>query len=448
MKSSRTALAALSLCVLLSALGTSIANVALPALSKAFAAPIQHVQWVVVAYLLAITTMIVSIGRLADLYGRRRLLLGGIGLFSVASVVCGLAPTLATLLAARAAQGLGAAAMMALALPFVADTVAREQTGRAMGLLGTTSAIGTALGPSLGGFVIAAMGWRAVFLAPVPLSVAAALLAWRALPADRNGARAPERFDAAGTLLLAATLAAYALAMTAGFRFLLLAALAGLVLFVRVEARVASPLLRLDVFSDAARSAAFAMNALVTTVIMATLVVGPFYLAGALGLDAARVGLVLSVGPVIAALTGVPAGAIVDRAGPRRMITAALLMMTAGCALLALMPARFGVPGWIAPLVLITAGYGLFQAANSTAVMAGVRADQRGVISGILNLARNVGLVTGASLMGAIFAAAGGAVSGMRATFGLAAGLIVVALAIARCDGRTPSLRTRAITAR
>lgn len=445
MKSSRTALAALSLCILLSALGTSIANVALPTLSEVFAAPVQHVQWIVVAYLLSITTMIVSVGRLADLYGRRRLLLAGVGLFSAASVACGLAPSLATLLAARVAQGLGAAAMMALAMPFVADTVARERTGRAMGLLGTTSAIGTALGPSLGGLLIAALGWRAVFLAPVPLAVVAALLAWRALPPDHPGARAPERFDTAGTLLLAATLGAYALAMTTGVQTLLLAALVGLAVFIRVEANVASPLLRLDVFADKTRTAAFAMNALVTTVVMATLVVGPYYLTGALGLDAARSGLMLSVGPIVAALTGVPAGAIVDRFGTLRMTIGALLTMATGCAVLALMPSRFGVPGWIAPLIIITAGYALFQSANNTAVMANVGADRRGVISGVLNLSRNLGLVTGASLMGAIFAAAGGDASGMHATFGVAAGMVAIALAIAYGAVRRQAMRPNAV---
>lgn len=441
MKASRTALAALSLCILLSALGTSIANVALPTLSVAFGAPIRHVQWIVVAYLLAITTMIVSVGRLADLYGRRRLLLAGIGLFSAASVACGFASVLPMLIAARVVQGLGAAAMMALAMPFVAVTVAKEKTGRAMGLLGTTSAVGTALGPSLGGLLIAAFGWRAVFLAPVPLSVGAALLAWRALPADRPAARAAERFDAAGTFVLAATLAAYALAMTAGVRTLLLAALVGLAVFIRVETKVVFPLLRLEVFSDRARSAAFAMNALVTTVVMATLVVGPFYLTGALGLDAARVGLVLSAGPIVAALAGVPGGAIVDRFGTRRTTAGALVAVATGCAGLALMPVRFGVPGWVAPLVLITAGYALFQAANNTAVMAGVSAEQRGVISGVLNLSRNLGLVTGASLMGAIFAAAGGAAPGTHATFGVAAGLVVIALAIAYGAVRRQAVR-------
>ncbi len=334
--------------MLLSSLGTSIANVGLPTLAQAFGASFQQVQWVVLAYLLAITTLIVSVGRLGDLIGRRRLLLTGIFLFTLASALCGVAPTLWLLIAARAAQGLGAAIMMALTVAFVAETVPQAKTGSAMGLLGTMSAVGTALGPSLGGVLIAGLGWRAIFFVNVPLGILTLLLAYRFLPADdagvgakryRQGTQAERvSFDLVGTLLLALTLAAYALAMTigrGGFGLLnvalLLAAAFGAGLFVLVEAKAASPLIRLALFRDPVLSAGFALSALVTTVVMATLVVGPFYLSGALALDAARVGLVMSSGPIVAALTGVPAGRLVDRLGAPRMTIAGLIAMAVGC---------------------------------------------------------------------------------------------------------------------
>ncbi len=446
----RWALAALSLSMLLSSLGTSIANVGLPTLARAFAASFQEVQWVVLAYLLAITTLIVSVGRLGDLLGRRRLLLAGILLFTAASVLCGLAPTLWLLVAARAAQGLGAAVMMALTLAFVGETVPKERTGRAMGLLGTMSAIGTAFGPSLGGVLIAGLGWRAIFLVNVPLGLATLFLARRHLPADR--ARPPgdrPGFDQVGTLLLALTLGAYALAMTIGRgRYgplnlaLLLGAVVGLGLFLLAETRAASPLIRLAMFRDRRLSASLAMSALVSTVLMATLVVGPFYLARGLGLEAAMVGVVLSVGPLVAALTGVPAGRIADRFGAQRMTVAGLAGIATGSIALALLPAPLGIAGYVIPIVIITAGYGLFQTANNTAVMAGVSADRRGVVSGLLNLSRNLGLITGASVMGAVFALAaattdlttaspGAVATGMRVTFGVGAALIAAALALA-----------------
>src|SRR5205085_6462518 len=141
--------------MLLSSLGTSIANVALPTLAQAFAASFQEVQWIVLAYLLAVTALIVGVGRLGDIVGRRRLLLAGLVLFTAASALCGAAPTLWMLVAARAAQGLGAAIMMSLTMALVGETIGKDRTGSAMGLLGTMSAIGTALGPSLGGILIA-----------------------------------------------------------------------------------------------------------------------------------------------------------------------------------------------------------------------------------------------------------------------------------------------------
>lgn len=446
----RWGLAGLALATLLSSLGTSIANVGLPALASAFEVPFREVQWVVLAYLLSITTLIVGVGRLGDMVGRRRLLLVGIALFTTASAVAGAASGLWMLVAARAVQGLGAAVMMALATAFVGDTVPKARIGRAMGLMGTMSALGTALGPSLGGVLIAAFGWPAIFLATVPPGVVAFLLVRRHLPADREETGSGQgRFDIAGTLILALTLAAYALAMTGGRggldSVLLLAAAGGAGLFLAVEraveARTASPLLRTAMLRDRGLSGRLSMSMLVATVLMATLVVGPFHLARALGLGAAAVGIVMSAGPLVAALTGVPAGRLVDRFGAERMTILGLTAVAAGCILLALLPATLGVAGYGVPIAVVTAGYALFQTANNTAVMADVEKDRRGVVSGLLNLSRNLGLVTGASAMGAVFTLATGAevaaaapdavAAGTRTTFAVAGGLIAVALAIA-----------------
>ncbi len=455
----RGALGGLSLAMLLSAFGTSSANVALPTLAEVFAASFQEVQWTVLAYLLAITTMIVSVGRLGDLIGRRRLLLAGILLFTVASVLSGFAPRLWLLTAGRAAQGLGAAVMMALAMAIVSEAAPRANTGSAIGLLGTMSAIGTALGPSLGGVLIAGCGWRAVFLVNLPLGILTLLLAHRHLPVDRRGPRTGlAGFDTVGTLVLALTLGAYALAMTVGRgRFgllnlaLLLAAALGVALFVHAQTRAASPLIRLAMFREPRLSTSLAMSALVSTVMMTTLVVGPFYLSRALGLGAAMVGLVLSVGPLVAALTGVPAGRMADRFGAPRVTSFGLLGMAGGSAILAVMSTTLGIPGYVAPIMVITAGYGLFQTANNTAVMTQVRPEQRGVVSGMLNLARNLGLITGASVMGAVFTYASATsemataspetvASGMRTTFAVGAILILVALAIA-AGALAPAMR-------
>ncbi|MDO9600127.1 MAG: MFS transporter [Azoarcus sp.] len=447
--SARWALASLALAVLLSSLGTSIANVALPNLAEAFNASFAAVQWIVIAYLLAITTLIVSAGRLGDIMGRRRLLLIGIALFTLASLLCAMAPTLWLLIAARALQGLGAAVMMALTMAFVGETIPKAKTGSAIGLLGTMSAIGTALGPSLGGVLIAGFGWRAIFFINLPLGALTLFLAHRYLRADQGKPKNERaRFDTVGTLLLALTLAAYALAMTMGRGsfgllniVLLLVACVGIGLFVFAEARSPSPLIQVAMFRKLELSASLVASVLVSSVMMATLVVGPFYLARSLGLESAMLGLVLSVGPVVAALTAVPAGRLADRLGTHCVTTVGLIGMATGALALSLLPTTLGIPGYIAPIVVITASYALFQTANNTAVMIDASPDQRGAISGMLNLSRNLGLITGASVMGAVFAFGSATnditaappdavATGMRITFMVAATLIVMALAI------------------
>lgn len=446
----RWALCSLALSMLLSSFGVSIANVALPTLAQAFAASFPEVQWVVIAYLLAITITIVSAGRLGDILGHRLVLLAGIALFTVASLLCGVAPTLGALIAARALQGVAAAILMALTVASVRETVPKERTGSAMGLLGTMSAVGTALGPSLGGVLISGFGWRAIFLVMAPLGIVNVFLALRYLPVPEKQ-RHSERcaFDSLGTALLGLTLAAYALAMTVGGGHLdqlnvalLVTAVLGGGLFVLAEMRVPSPLIRLAAFRNVEFSASLTMNALVSTVMMATLVVGPFFLSRALGLSAVLVGIVMVVGPITSALSGVPAGRITDRFGASSIVIVGLVQMMVGSLALSVLPTLFGVAGYIAALIVLTPGYQLFQAANNTAVMMDVHPDRRGVISGMLSLSRNLGLISGASLMGAVFAIASGTsdittalpedvANGMQITFAFAAGLIIAAFGIA-----------------
>lgn len=303
--------------------------------------------------------------------------------------LCGLATTLQGLVAARILQGLGAAAMMAMALGMVGDTVPQERTGRAMGLLGTMSAVGTAMGPSVGGVLLSVWGWRATFLVGVPLGLTAAALAYRYLPVDRPYAPSP----AGSSLRLA----------------------------------LAASSLRVGL----------AMSALVAAVIMATFVVGPFYLSLGLGLPPQWMGLAMAVGPGVAALTGVPAGRLTDRFGSQRMTLAGLGALACGALLLSL---ASGLPAYLASLVILTAGYSLFQAANNTAVMSDVQGARRGTVSGLLNLSRNLGLIFGASVLGAVFAWACPDVTravpqsvayGLHATFGVGLGLILLASVMA-----------------
>jgi len=383
---------ALALSMGLASLGTSIANIALPALAGAFAAPFSEVQTVVIAYLAALTVSVLIAGRLGDRFGLKPMLVAGLALFAVASLFCAVAPTLWLLIAARVFQGIGAAFLMTLAMALMRQTASEARVGRAMGLLGTISALGTALGPSLGGLLIPLAGWRGVFWVQVPLAVLALIMAVALLPATAAGRRKA----------------------SAGPRFALNRSLAANLL----------------------------VNMLVAAVMMTTLVVGPFYLGIGLGLTATKVGFVMAVGPVISIVSGVPSGRLVDAWGVGRVLAIGLVLLAAGAFLLAFLPNLIGVAGYVLAIIVLTPGYQLFQAANNTAALADVPKEMRGTVSGSLNLSRNIGLIAGASLMGAVFAfgvgtgeltsaTAAAVAAGMRLTFLLAGGLMLIAIRIA-----------------
>jgi MFS family permease len=380
---------ALALSALLASLGTSIANIALPALAQAFQAPFAEVQAVVVAYLATLTVSVVVAGRLGDRFGLKRVLMAGLALFAAASLSCAVAPDLHFLIAARAVQGVGAAILMTLSMALMRELASEARMGRAMGLLGTISALGTALGPSLGGLLLPLAGWRGIFWVQVPLAVLALLLTILLLPADDHKAKGN------GPSLLA-------------------------VLNHRLVPNLA-------------------VNFIVAAVMMTTLVVGPFFLGMALGLYPGGVGLVMTVGPAISILGGVPAGKLVDGWGSGRVLMLGLGLLAAGAVLLAFLPEFAGVAGYVAAIAVLTPGYQLFQAANNTQVLADVARNARGTVSGLLSLSRNAGLIAGASLMGAVFAfgvgrtdiasaSASAIAGGMRMTFLVAAGLMGAAI--------------------
>jgi MFS family permease len=363
------------------------------------------------------------------------------------SVAAATAASLPWLIAARAAQGVCAGTMMAMATALAGDLFPGAAAGRVMGQLAAMSAIGTTLGPAVAG-VISQAGPGAIFLVNVPIGLAALVLSIRYLPASTPRADRTVSFDITGAALLAATLAAYALAMTRGRgtwsplnTALLAAAVTGAVLFVFAQSRTASPLVPVSMFRDRMLSAGLATSSAVATVVMATLIVGPFYLSRGLELAAGTVGLALSSGPASAALTASLAGRVVERLGTTRTALTGLAAMTIGALALAVLPASVGVAGYVLPLVVLASGYATFQTANNTAVMARAGDARRGVVAGLLNLSRNLGLITGASVMGAVFMHATGTsdlasahpaavAAGMRITLGVAALLVASAFAI------------------
>mgnify|MGYP001409804386 CR=1 FL=1 len=270
-------------------------------------------------------------------------------------------------------------------------------------------------------------------------------------------ARAERRktpLDWPGVALAGAALLAYAAAMAGWYAGLLLPlAIFAFAVFFLVERRSGAPLVPLETLHDRGTWTALAMNVIVATVMMSTLVVGPFFLSFALRLDVALVGIVMAVGPVIAALSGVPAGRATDRFGAQRVLVAGLFTILVGLIGLAVLPRLFGIAGYVTALALLTPGFQLFLAANNTTVMMASPENRRGTMSALLGLSRNLGFMTGASAMAAVFAAAAGSgeVGGLSATatghaftttFLVAAGLMPAALVLAFLGRSASKTRT------
>lgn len=389
----------LSLSILTASLGTTIANVALPTLTQYFAAPFHQIQWIVIGYLVAMTITVVVAGRLGDLFGLKRMLVLGMVIFSGASLLCALAPDLWLLVGARMLQGIGGAFMMTLTVALMSQIAGTSNIGRAMGLLGTMLAVGTALGPLLGGLLIQTTGWRTLFLVLLGLGLLAIMMTIYCLPQEeRKDGNTPDRkskwFDLPATAIM------------------------------RNLANIVA-------------------NAAVAAVMMTTLVVGPFYLGFSLDLSEAFIGLVMAVGPVISIFSGVPSGKLVDVLGTQSVLTIGLSTLILGSTIFVIVPDGPNIAFYSLAIAVLAVGYQLFQAANNTAVMVNMPPDERGTASGLLNLSRNIGLIFGASAMGAIFAfGVGGATvenatqqqitHGLQLTFGLAAAMIITALWMVR----------------
>ncbi|WP_104091909.1 MFS transporter [Arthrobacter sp. GMC3] len=433
--------------MVIAALGTSLVNVILPAVAKEFDVAMSSVQWVTLAFLLSSTILIVPVGRWADTLGRARVLRLGLGVFVLAALLASIAPSLGVLIAARAVQGAGAAAMLSLPVTLVRETVAKGHMGRAMGMIGASMATGMALGPALGGLLAAsALGWHGTVFLFVPLGVASWLLL-RKLPAAGAVVLQPKSMDITELSLLAAVLAGYAVALTLtpggwlGTAGLLLLVALGLLAWVRVEKRAVAPLVDLERLRELGIFRGLAMNFCGSLIMMTFTIIPPFYLTLGLGLDLGWMGLAMAVGPVAAILTGVPAGRWVDRWGATRMTIVGLAAMTVAALGFAVLIPLWGVIGFLVSAVVLTPGNQMFMAGNNTAIMSRAGAEQQGAVSAMLTLARNLGFITATAVMALIFNLAvegadgpSGATLGMSASFGLATivGIFAVSLAWSR----------------
>jgi EmrB/QacA subfamily drug resistance transporter len=386
----------------------NIVAVALPTIGRDFGASIARLEWIVNAYLLAISATLLAMGRLGDLLGLRALFVAGMLVFTAGSALCGAAPAYPALVAARIFQALGASAMMAIAPAAVTAAFPASKRGRALGGVGSVVALGLTAGPPLGGLILSSLSWRWVFYVNVPVGILGALWASRILPQRRAGARAA--FDAPGAVLLAVALGTGLVAVDRFAHFApsdlawVLAAILAAAALVRRERRAPSPLVDGGLFRSRTLSLGLLGGFLSYAAMFSQTFLTPFFLTRVLGLPPARLGLALAAVPVALSVASPLSGWIADRFGARALGPAGMVLLAAG--LLGLSAAGPGdsVASVMARLAACGAGMGLFQAPNNSAVMGSLPRERLGSGGGLLATARNVGMAVGIALAGSLFA--------------------------------------------
>lgn len=415
-------------------------NIAFPSITGSFGLPIDAIQWVVICYMLAHSSLMLAFGRMGDLAGHALVFRLGLACVAVAFTLCAVAPVFEWLLAARALQGVGAALTLSCGPALITSLFAEEHRARALGAYATMIALGGALGPSLGGLLVQEFGWPGVFWFRVPIALIPLLLL-RDLPAPPRAA-VREPFDTIGAALLAATLVAMLLALNrAGRGDTLLAvvlaavALAGLAAFIQRERSFRAPMLPLGVFSSFDFSLLNLLNTLVNLAGFAALLLVPYFLARQTSLGPLLGGLVLAMGPTGGVIGSSLGARSVGRLGRYPTVLLACALASAGL----LWTANWGAspPVWsmVSSLLLQGIGTGLLQVAYLDIVTSTLPRENRGVAGSLASLTRTLGVVLGASGLTLIFTiASDGArdfVAGFSTTFFFAAALPALMLAAA-----------------
>ncbi|MHB8840366.1 MAG: MFS transporter [Candidatus Aquicultor sp.] len=392
-------------------LDSSIVNIAIPSLTKYFSVGITTVEWIVMAYLLTTSSLLLSAGRLGDIVGHKRIYIIGFLTFTAASALCGISSTVQQLVFFRVIQALGATCMFSTSPAILTAAFPPTERGKALGLISISVAMGLTVGPTLGGFIVHNFGWRWIFFVNIPIGIIVSIMA--AFILKETKLPTVKRFDFPGATTAFLALFSVLLALSMGDKWgwqssstigLLLAAAVFAAVFLYFENKVEEPMLDLSLF----RSRLFAsanISALISYVslFVATFLV-PFYLRDVFGESIQTTGLVLTAIPLFTGLAAPISGTLSDRIGSRMLSSAGLAINA--IALFGL--SRTSVGSGLIPVALLLGlfglGAGLFQSPNSSAIMGAVPRHRLGIAAGMQATMRNVGMVLGVAMAGAIVA--------------------------------------------
>jgi EmrB/QacA subfamily drug resistance transporter len=404
---------AVAVAVFLGTVDGSIVNIALPTIVDDFETSFAAVQWVPLSYLLTQATLVLGMGRIGDIAGRKAAFVAGFAVFILGSVLSGLAPGIGWLIGFRVLQGVGSALIFSMQFALVTESFPPHERGKALGLIGTIVSTGIISGPILGGIIIDAVDWRWIFYVNLPIGIVGILVALRYLPHSKPAGG--ERFDLQGgaaffvallTLLLGLTLGQERGFASADVVALYAVSAASAGWFLRTERRVEHPIMDLRMFESRDFSASLATRFATFAALAGVSILLPFYLTDVLGLAPREVGLAMTALPLAMGSIAPVAGSWSDRNGVRRVAVVGLVVLliglAAGAALL-----DVDTPIWAFVLVagLLGLGFGTFQSPNNSAIMGSVPPERLGVASSLITVTRTTGWITGIAVLGTVWAA-------------------------------------------
>ena len=398
--------------IFMATLDGSIVNIALPSIMADFAVPLATIQWVVMIYLLTVTSLLLSFGRLSDIRGRRMVYSLGLCLFSLGSFFCAIASTAHWLIGARFFQGLGAAMTMACTPALIVDTFPERERGRAIGMMGSVVASGLTAGPALGGLLIHYFSWRAIFYINIPIGLLTAAGVFFLLKGGKADITRPETFDWPGAALLAILLGSLLMAITHAYDWgyfslstlsLLAISILAAICLLYVETRVRHPILSRSLFSIRLFSMPIVAAVILFVCLFALVFFMPFYLIHPGGYPVNVVGGIMACIFISLFIVSPFSGALYDRIGSRLLCTLAMAIIAGSLFSLSAIPANASFFSIIWRLSLAGIGTAVFLPPNSAAAFSAVSPESRGVASATVAAARNLGMVLGVAIAGAIF---------------------------------------------
>jgi EmrB/QacA subfamily drug resistance transporter len=390
-------------------------TVALPTLAQIFNTPFTTIQWTILVYDLVLIGLIITMGRLGDLFGRRRFYTLGFIIFVIASAICGLTQTTGQLIFFRAVQAIGGSMIAANGRAIVSVNLPAEERGRALGLTSTAFHIGFLTGPSLGGFLIDSIGWRWIFYINLPFSLAGAFLAWKVVPETRMTKAAGSignSIDVPGALLLLVTNGLFIYAIDqlprGGWRhpnFLISfsGAIIAAIFLLRVEARAKLPILVLSMFGMRQFSAGVTSLFIVAATLSAINFLLPFLLQNLLGYTPSQVGWIIVADSVIIMVMAPIAGALSDRLGSRLLCTVGVGVIAVAQIFLATLDLHSSLLRIMLPLVIWGIGWALFNAPNQSSILSAVSLDRIGAAAGMIATTARTGGALGVALSATLF---------------------------------------------